>query len=123
MTIAYWCVLIAAYLPILWTAIAKSGHFGRQANHTPRDYLENLSGWRKRAHWAQLNGFEAFPPFAAAVIIAQVRHLPQLQVDRLSVAFVILRLMHGALYVTGQASLRSVVWFASVACVVALFFV
>ena len=59
MTIAYWCVLVAAYLPIVWTAAAKfsGGNFAGAGNRAPREFLERLSGWRKRSHWAQLNGF------------------------------------------------------------------
>jgi uncharacterized MAPEG superfamily protein len=123
MTVAYWCVLVAAYLPIVWTAAAKfsGGNFAAAGNRAPREFLERLSGWRKRSHWAQLNGFEAFPPFAAAVIIAQLRNVPQVRIDTLAIAFVILRLLHGILYIADRASLRSLVWFGSVACVVALF--
>jgi uncharacterized MAPEG superfamily protein len=123
MTSAYWCVLVCAYLPILWTALAKmtGGDFVEAANHAPREFLDRLSGWRKRAHWAQLNAFEAFPPFAAAVIIAQLTHVPQTRLDLLAMAFVALRILHGVFYITDQARLRSLVWFGSVVCVVALF--
>lgn len=125
MTVAFWCVLIAAYLPIVWTGFAKfsGGDFGNSANRAPRDYLEKLSGWRKRAHWAQLNGFEAFPPFAAAVIIAALRGAPQGSVDMLAVAFIGLRVLHGVFYLADYARLRSTVWFSAVGCVIALFFV
>jgi uncharacterized MAPEG superfamily protein len=123
MTSAYWCVLVAAYLPIVWTAAAKfSGReFAGAGNRAPREFLERLSGWRKRAHWAQLNGFESFPPFAAAVIIAQLRHVPQVRIDTLAIAFVVLRVLHGIFYIVDRASLRSLVWFGAVGCVVALF--
>ncbi len=123
MTCAYWCVLVAAYLPIVWTGLAKfsGGDFVPAANRTPRDFLERLSGWRKRAHWAQLNGFEAFPPFAAAVIIAHLAHAPQPTVNMLALTFVILRVLHGIFYIVDRAALRSLVWLGAVACVVALF--
>ena len=123
MTLAFWCVLVAAYLPIVWTGTAKfsGGDFAGEANRAPRDYLEQLSGWRKRAHWAQLNGFEAFPPFAAAVIIAQLQHAPQSWIDGLAAAFIVLRVLHGIFYITDRASLRSLVWFGAVGCVIALF--
>src|SRR3546814_10004956 len=51
-------------------------------NAAPRDYFEQSTGWRKRAHWAQLNSFEAFPAFAAAVIIAQIAAGPNATADR-----------------------------------------
>ena len=71
MSTAYWCVLAAALLPYAFTGLAKFSGPRRYDNHAPRDYLDKLDGWRKRAHWAQLNSFEAFAPFAAGVIIAQ----------------------------------------------------
>ena len=83
MTTAYWCVLIAAYLPIAWTGMAKFGAGGKDFdNAAPRAMLAKLDGWRQRANWAQLNGFEAFPPFAAAVIIAHLLAVPQARQER-----------------------------------------
>lgn len=122
MTIAFWCVLIAAYLHIVWTSVAKfSGKFGDSENHNPREYLEALSGWRKRAHWAQMNSLEAFPPFAAAVIIAQYLQAPQARIDVLAMAFIALRVLYGVFYVTDKARLRSAVWLGAVGCVIAIF--
>lgn len=125
MTIAYWCVLIAAYLPIMFTGLAKfsSGKYGKAANEAPREYLNKLSGWRQRAHWTQLNGFEAFPPFAAAVIIAHLCGTAQSTIDNLAVAFIVLRVVHGVLYLANLGYPRSIVWFASVGCVIGLFVV
>lgn len=123
MSIAYWCVLFAAYLPICWTAVAKfsGGDFAKDENRAPREFMDKLTGWRKRAHWAQLNGFEAFPPFAAAVIIAHLQGVPQPQLDGLALAFVLLRVLHGAFYLADLGYWRSVVWFSAVGCVIALF--
>ena len=70
MSIAYWCVLVAAAFPYVFTLLAKSS--GRYNNSAPREFLEKQEGYHKRAHWVQLNSFEAFPAFAAAVIIAQI---------------------------------------------------
>lgn len=123
MTVAYWCVLAAALLPYAFTGLAKSGAAAgkRYDNRTPREWLDRLDGWRKRAHWAQLNSFEAFPPFAAAVIIAHLAGAPQARIDELAIAFVALRAAYGALYVTGQHLLRSVAWALALACVIGLF--
>lgn len=125
MTIAYWCVLVAGLLPFVWTSTAKfSGRgFAPKDNHNPREFLETLDGTRKRAHWAQLNAFEAFPLFAAAVIIAQLAGGAPHTIDMLALAFVVLRILHGIFYVTDKATLRSVVWFAAVGCDIALFVV
>lgn len=119
MTIALWCVLAAAGVPYLFTLLAKSSPAFN--NRRPRDYLESTSGWRKRAHWAQLNGFEAFPPFAAAVLVAHVVAGANASADQLALAFVGLRIAFGFCYVADLAWLRSLLWFGGVACVVGLF--
>lgn len=122
MTIAYWCVLVAAILPYAFTALAKfSG--GKFNNKRPREFLDQLEGWRQRANWTQLNGFEAFPPFAAAVIIAHLAQAPQGTVDKLAIAFIALRVVYGVLYLANLHWQRSLVWTAGFACVVALFIV
>lgn len=119
MTLAYWCVLAAALLPYAFTIIAKSA--GRYNNYSPRDYLDQREGHHKRAHWAQLNSFEAFPPFAAAVIIASLAGAAQGNIDLLACAFVVFRVLYGIAYIKNWASLRSVIWMAGLACVVGLF--
>lgn len=122
MTTAYWCVFIAALLPYLGTATAKIG--GRMpipANHSPREWLEELGGWQKRAHWYQLNSFEAFPAFAAAVLIATHLQAPQARIDQLAQAFIGFRVAHYVCYLADWALLRSAVWIAGGACVIWLF--
>lgn len=124
MTIAYWCVLIAALMPYAFTAFAKfSGPgFSGDSNRAPREFLEKLDGTRKRAHWAQLNSFEAFPAFAAAVIIAHLTGgADQGTIDALAVLFILVRCGYGFLYVQDIPRLRTPVWAAGLACVIGLF--
>ncbi|MCJ8315422.1 MAG: MAPEG family protein, partial [Pseudomonadales bacterium] len=71
MTIAYWCVLAAAIIPYIWAITAKASKPGFN-NNKPRIFLNELKGWGQRANWAQANSFEAFPAFAAAIIIGSV---------------------------------------------------
>ena len=119
MTIAYACVLIAGLLPYLAAGIAKAG--AKFDNRSPRDWLAQQEGYRRRANAAQANGFETFPLFAAAVIIAAVRQLPQHHVDLLAMGFVAARVLYLAFYLANQAALRSLAWAAGMACVVAIF--
>ena len=119
MTIAYWCVLIAAVLPYVWTGVAKSR--ADYNNRAPREFLERQRGFRQRANWTQQNSFEAFPAFAAAVIIAHLTGAPQDTIDILAMAFVALRLLYGLAYVADQHLLRSLLWLGGVICVVWLF--
>lgn len=119
MTIAYWCVFAAVLLPFVFTLIAKSG--GRYNNFSPREFLEKQEGYHKRAHWVQLNSYEAFPPFAAAVIIAHLTTVSQNTIDMLAVGFIVARVLYGVAYLANTATLRSLVWGAGFACVIALF--
>ena len=120
MTIAYWCVFFAFILPYVFTvaAKAKADNFD---NRTPRVMMSNLSGWRQRAHWAQLNSFEAFPPFAASVIIAHLTEVPQTALNQLAIGFIIFRALYGMFYIMDKPGLRSLAWFGGIACVAALF--
>jgi uncharacterized MAPEG superfamily protein len=120
MTTAYWCVLAAALLPIIWAGAAKSG--GKRYNNAqPREFLGALTGWPARAHHAQQNSYEAFPPFAAAVIIAQLSSAPQAAVDGLALTFIAARVAYGLCYIADRSTLRSLVWLLGFGCVVALF--
>lgn len=121
MTIAYWCILIAAILPYVLVSFAKAGpHYD---NACPREYSEKLQGWRKRAYWAHLNGFEAFAPFAVAVLIAQHSFVEQSTINILALVFIAARLLHGAFYIYNKPMLRSLVWTIGFLAVIALFIV
>lgn len=119
MTYAYWYVLIAVFLPYIFTILAKAGPGFDNAK--PREFLESVEGWRKRSHWVQLNSFEIFPPFAAAVIIAHQLNAPQNQIDMIALTFLFLRLTYGFCYLFNQATLRSLSWLGSLVCIVGLF--
>ena len=116
---AYWCVVVAALLPYLWTTVAKaSGE--RYDNRDPRGWVARQTNPRvHRANAAQLNAFEAFAPFAAAVVLAQLAGVSESRIAMLAIAFVVFRFLHGVIYTLGlKHSLRSLAWFAALACVV-----
>ncbi|MEX5688477.1 MAPEG family protein [compost metagenome] len=125
MTVAFWCILIAIFLPYLCTGVAKiSGGFGLNDNHDPRDFLESLNGLGRRAHAAQLNGFEVTPAFAAAVIVAYLAENAELvTIDVLAVLFITSRLLYIICYLADWAILRSLVWFVGMGLIVSLFVV
>ena len=105
MTIAFWCVLLAALAPYLTIAPAKVRE--DFDNNAPRAWEARLDGWRARLHAAHLNGFEA----------------PQSRIDALAVAFVALRVAYVWLYHADKAGLRSVIWSIGMLCVIGLFVV
>lgn len=120
MSVAYWCILVAAFLPYVWTVVAKqSGE--RYDNRDPRGWLSRQQNpLSVRANAAQLNGFESFAPFAAGVLMAQFAGVDAGMVSMLAMAFVAFRILHGILYITGRHMLRSAVWFGGFLCVLAL---
>jgi uncharacterized MAPEG superfamily protein len=121
MTLGYWMVLVAGILPYFAVGVAKWRP--DYDNAAPRAGLEKLDAMRQRAYWAQLNGFEAFPLFAAAVIIAHLAQAPQVWVDGLAAAFVLLRVIYTILYIHDRPTPRSLVWVAALACIIGLFVV
>jgi len=118
MYFAYWMVLAAAFLPYAATAYAKQGSAD---NHAPRLYAETLTGPRQRADWAQRNHFEAFPTFAAAVIIASIAGTSHMTVNWLAGIFVALRVLYTFAYITDRAALRSILFMLGSVCVLGLF--
>ncbi len=120
MPIAMWCVLIAGILPILTVGAAKWSDRSFD-NARPRAWAAAAEGWRARLVAAQNNGFETFPLFAAAVLVAWTQGGPQLWIDRLAVAFVILRLAYVWAYATDRPSLRSALWAVGLLVTVAIF--
>ncbi len=111
MNLAYLCVLAAAVIPYFCVSYAKStSDYIKRGNRAPRLYADSLSGPRRRAYWAHQNGFEVFPPFAAAVIIATLGGVEQSTVDVLALTFVVSRLAYSGLYIADLAPLRSLAW-------------
>lgn len=121
MTTAFWCVLVAGLLPYVAAVTAKAG--ARFDNNNPRDWLARQEGYRKRANAAQANAFEAFPLFAAAVIVAFLLEAPQGRVDALAMVFVAARVVYFACYLADWAALRSIAWMVGIGCSVAIFVV
>lgn len=127
-TIAYWCVLAAAVLPIMCAGIAKYGMFrmspqqGGYDNRNPRDWLARQTDWRKRANAAQANTFEALPFFFAAVIIAHSLQAGQTRLDILALMFVVLRIAFVIMYLADLDKARSVIWTLAMLVNVAILF-
>lgn len=115
-TIAYWCVLVAALLPMVRAGIAKYGMMstpkreGGFDNNNPRAWLARQTDWRARANAAQANSFEALPFFFAAVIIAHLLQAGQARLDILAFLFIVLRIAYIMMYVADLAKARSAIW-------------
>lgn len=91
-------------------------------NLAPRDFLDKLDGYRKRANWVQLNTHESIPAFAAAVIIAHQIKGDQGMIDMLAISYIVLRLVYGALYLANVGFARTIVWGLALISILAMFF-
>ncbi len=120
MTIAFWCVLIAALFPIVLAGIAKAGDRSFN-NRRPREWYETVTGYRKRAWWAQQNSFEAFPLFAAAVIIAHLAGAAQATIDMIALVFIAARIIYAGCYLADVHLARSLAWLVGLGACIALF--
>ncbi|NBB92097.1 MAG: hypothetical protein GVY32_02890 [Gammaproteobacteria bacterium] len=120
MTIALWCVLIAGLMPLAYAGIAKAGDKSFN-NRRPRDWYQSVTGYRRRAWWAQQNSLEAFPLFAAAVIIAHIAGAAQAAVDALAIAFIAFRVAYGICYLADIHLARSLMWAGGLVCCIWLF--
>jgi uncharacterized MAPEG superfamily protein len=120
LTLAYWLLLAAFFLPFVAAGVAKAGRRDYD-NADPRGWESTLTGHRARAVAAMNNTFEALPFFAAAVIVAHQLGAPQGRLDALAATWIVLRVGYLGLYVSGRATARSLAWIAAVAVNVWIF--
>lgn len=119
MPLAYWCILIAALLPIVWISYVKIGFTGD--NRYPREEYDELTPPKRRAYAAHLNAYENFPFFAVAVLVATTMGAPVATVNVLAVLYILFRIAHGLLYIANKAPLRSLAYTAALVVNVAIF--
>ncbi len=122
MTIAEWCVFATLMLYLLTIASVKWSGFGTFDNSRPRDGDFYKDPIRSRALGAHQNGIEAFPFFAAAVLLAEFRLCPQRLIDELAVLFLIVRIAYVFTYLGNRPTLRTILWSAGFVINVAIFF-
>jgi uncharacterized MAPEG superfamily protein len=122
MTVAEFCIfgVVAIYLltivPIKWIG------FRHYDNSKPRDPAFYEDAIRARALGAHQNGLEAFPFFAAAVLLAEFRDAPQNLINELAVLFVIVRVAYVLTYIGNRPRLRSILWNIGFVINIAIFF-
>ena len=127
MTIALFCILLATLMPIVCAGLAKgramsvSYKDGGYDNRNPRDWIAKQEGFKRWAQAAQENCWEALPFFAAAVIVSHILGVIGWLPNALAVAFIVLRMIYIAFYVTGKQRQRSLVWSVAFFVNIALF--
>ena len=120
MNIPVLSLLIAGVLPIVSTSVAKWG-FRQFDNHNPREWLSGQTGFRARANAAQHNAFEAFPFFAAAVVLGLVLELELAVLDRYCLAFLAARVLYLFAYIADLATFRTLCWLLGYASCIAIY--
>jgi hypothetical protein len=113
-------ILIAAVMPLMGAAGAKWG-FKSYDNNNPRAWLAQQTGFRARSNAAQANSFEAFPFFAAGVLLSLWTHVDAMCLDAICISFLVLRFAFFWAYITDRASLRSAVWGLAYLCCISLY--
>jgi uncharacterized MAPEG superfamily protein len=122
MTIAEYCVFAAVALYLLTIVPIKWMGFREYDNSRPRDPAFYEDAIRARALGAHQNGIEAFPFFAAAVLLAQFRGAPQNLINELAMLFLIVRVAYVLTYIGNRPRLRSILWSLGFVINVAIFF-
>ena len=128
MSVAHWCVLVAAWLPIITAGLAKGSTIGQGRrnggydNNDPRAWFAQQSGWRQRADNAQKNGFEGLPFFIGAIALAEIARAPADRVDMLALIYIAARVVYTAVYLADLATVRTLVWFAGLVANMAILF-
>ncbi len=122
LAVTIYALMVACLMPFIWTVVAKiTGGFKPRDNQNPRAFLANTTKMAARANAAQANSFESLPMFLAATLMAMYCFVPQVVVNGLVWLYVGIRLMYGLAYVFNLATLRSMLWFLSMACIMMLF--
>ena len=122
MTVAEWCVFAVVALYLLTIVPVKWIGARQYDNAQPRDPAFYQDAIRARALGAHQNGIEAFPFFAAAVLLAEFRSAPQNLINELAVLFLIVRIAYVLTYIGNRPRLRSILWNLGFTINVTIFF-
>jgi len=122
MTVAEYCVFACVALYLLTIVPVKWIGFRDYDNSKPRNPAFYQDAIRARALGAHQNGIEAFPFFAAAVLLAEFRAAPQNLINELAVLFLIVRIAYVFTYLGNRSRLRSILWNIGFVFNIAIFF-
>ena len=123
MTTLLWCVVIAAFMPIVWGLAGGTQRLrapGGLDNNTPRRQAATLQGLGERLYGAQANAWEASMMFAPCALIAHLTGVDAGSSSTAGMVFIAARVLHGLFYAMDWATLRSLIWFVGVGCCIYL---
>jgi len=113
-----WCLLIAGLLPI--AAKVPVVYFQNRDkgydNRHPRAQQERLTGAGARAVAGHYNAYEAFPFYAAAILLViATNQITPFNIS-LAVSFIVFRIAYHIFYIVNWDKLRSLVWLFAFLC-------
>ena len=112
-TLSIVCIAIAfglVYLPRFLAAAGMMKADGHYNNNDPRGQQATTTGWPKRALNAHYNTIENFPPFALAVVVANLGKANSTAIAVCSILFVVVRALYIIVYIADLASMRTLLW-------------
>jgi uncharacterized MAPEG superfamily protein len=126
MTTPLWCLVIVAILPYVLAPLG--GYFRIQQfkgldNKHPRIQQAKMEGIGARALVAQQNAWEALAFFTAAVVVSHFTQADPGTASKLSVGFLVTRILHPVLYLANIDTLRSLVFLVGLGCGFGLFWI
>ncbi len=125
MTTPFWCLFAAAVMPYVWFSFAaplRAKQLGAAFDsHTPRLQDPELRGRAARAQGAHNNSLEALTYFGPAVIVAHLAGANPIWSARLAIAFIVLRVVHGAVYIADIPPARTAIFGLGLLSSIALF--
>lgn len=124
MFVPFLCIVIAAVLPYVISYVVvqqRIAQFGRIDNRYPRVQQAQLEGLGARARAAAANGFETFPLFAAAVLMAAFAGADPAALRLWSLAYVAMRVLHAIFYCANWDKLRTSSFFLATIALTAIY--
>jgi uncharacterized MAPEG superfamily protein len=122
MSLLIWVLFAALLLPYIAkapVAIAMN-KLGKYDNNHPRSQQTELTGYGARALAAHQNAFESLIIFTPALLLAIATNNTSTLVQQLAIAYIVSRLAYNVLYLANISTLRSIVWFVSLFCPLAI---
>jgi len=112
MSLPFWCLFVATLLTVL-SKVPMNILAARQEpydHHSPRLQQARLRGAAHRALAAHLNLQEAYPPFAAAILVSHLAGADPLLAGAGGGLFLLARLLYQLFYLLDRPQLRSLSW-------------
>jgi uncharacterized MAPEG superfamily protein len=126
MPVAFWCILAGVFLPYVWSGLGvafRKKEFGKVDAHHPRIQQAQATGIASRATAAERNAWEALSMFAPAVIAAHLFAPTSTLAPTLAMAWVGVRVLHGAFYLANIPPLRTLSFVGGMVCSALLFLI